>query len=194
MSRLHRNAVIRSLEVIGEAAGKISSTTRSMSGNSLAGDYWNAPSADPWLCQRAARSGLWRRISARTRRPSDRSESLDFTRHLDKARSSVRRPGSSWSLTSMASGAHAHRPESLLPARNSPQRSALAPRRSLLNARRSRDQLDPAIALRLLVIVTVNVTMTIILTGTVHCNTRRGANPDRSNSAGDDIGSVSVGS
>jgi uncharacterized protein with HEPN domain len=32
-SRLHQNAVIRSLEVIGEAAGKISSQTRSLHPN-----------------------------------------------------------------------------------------------------------------------------------------------------------------
>ena len=51
-SRLHQNAVIRSLEVIGEAAGKISSET-----HSLHPEIPTAP-ADPWLRRGPARSGL----------------------------------------------------------------------------------------------------------------------------------------
>jgi hypothetical protein len=46
-SRLHQSAVIRELEIIGEAAGKVSI-------DPLARYYRDAPQADPWLCRGAA--------------------------------------------------------------------------------------------------------------------------------------------
>jgi uncharacterized protein with HEPN domain len=48
-SRLHQNAVIRSLEGIGEAAGKVPRATQEAPRNSLARDDKHAPQAHSWL-------------------------------------------------------------------------------------------------------------------------------------------------
>ena len=55
-SRLHQNACIRSLEVIGEAAGKVSARPHTL--NSVARNHGNAPSSHPRLWRRASRPCL----------------------------------------------------------------------------------------------------------------------------------------
>ena len=58
-SRLHQNAVIRSLEVIGEAAGKVSLPDPfGQPGYPLAGGHRDAAPVDPWLRGYQARSDL----------------------------------------------------------------------------------------------------------------------------------------
>jgi hypothetical protein len=48
-SRLHQNAVIRSLEIIGEAAGKVSADVHRSPGNSLARNHRHAPPSYSWI-------------------------------------------------------------------------------------------------------------------------------------------------
>jgi hypothetical protein len=53
-SRLHQNATIRSLEIIGEAAGKVSAPTRAAHPEIPWRDQWNAPPSHSRLCGRAS--------------------------------------------------------------------------------------------------------------------------------------------
>jgi hypothetical protein len=58
-SRLHQNAVIRSLEIIGEVAGKVSPATQAARPEiPWRGDHGHASPSDPRLCGGPPRSGL----------------------------------------------------------------------------------------------------------------------------------------
>ncbi|HEY1865376.1 MAG TPA: HepT-like ribonuclease domain-containing protein [Roseiarcus sp.] len=53
-SRLHQNAVIRSLEIIGEAAGKVSAATQAAHPEFRGAKYRHAPPSHPRLWRRAS--------------------------------------------------------------------------------------------------------------------------------------------